>query len=222
MSSEKPGSEISKRVDKIFKDLRDVKGLVNVDHELISGDNFESQKLLITKRKWIKYPKKRLERKHLSDDAIRWALLHEEGHLSEHKGQGYFILGFIVYLLGLYLISLSTDVFENIFHHLWDNPLKQSILFLLIALLSYQLFRFTILRQTEYKCDWSAGKKIKNHYDVKNPSTVTEKLVKWYKKTREEKHITKRIWPSIKNFLLDPHPSWEKRIKRIEELDEDD
>jgi len=233
MNSKEPKSESTKRVDKIFKDLQEVKKLVNGDHYLVPGDTFESQKLFINKRKWIKYPEKRLEKKHLSDDAIRWALLHEEGHLSEHKGHHYFAYGAITYIMFcvIYFIlpSISGIAFQEkiksflYFFDIFSICFIYPILFFIVM----TLLTYILLKKTEFDCDRTAAKKMKSTYGAKNPSLLAQESYDWLKDTAEEKEELKGLRKLKQKFekllkdCFDPHPPWCERIEKLKGLDED-
>jgi len=235
MNSKKSDSESKKRVDDIFYDLRIVKKLVNEKHELVSGDSFESQRLWITKKKWIKYPEERLEKKHLSDDALRWALLHEEGHLSEHKGHHYFAWLVIISVLSLWLffsIYLPTISFNITFSYTLCNYLLSAfesmvryfiaiVIAIAIVILMPHMFYDNFLKNVESNCDRTAAKKMKNIYGVKNPSLLAQEIYDWLKDTAEEKKKEEHWFIKFLKDCFDYHPPWCERIEKLKDLDED-
>lgn len=249
MASRNKKSKTEKRVGKIFKDLRDEKKIVNDDHYLVSGEKFESKKLLITKRKWIKYPEKRLEKKHLSDDAIRWALLHEEGHLSEHKGHHYFACGLIFIVLSVLIIIIThfptyqpfsyvginftsdfwvilVDVLKVLLTIIINILICVGILLAIIFSILFVSSR-THLKETEIKCDIWAAKKLIEVHDINNPSVVVQEFADWVealklenKRKNEQFTLKEKCFKKFKDFF-DPHPPWCVRIERLKDLDED-
>lgn len=211
MKCKESDSKIEDWIKTIFEELKD-KGLVNENHDLVPGSEFESQKFLLTKRKKIYYPKEKLEKKELSDDAFRWTLLHEEAHLTINKGHQYFlsILLPIVFLSSIIYLFSDSRI-----------PLVIIGITLGISIILCNVPKLDFLRQVEYDCDRWAAEKMKKHYGKQKPTELVKNLVKWYKETKSKKNIIIRVFRKPFKLLFDPHPNLCKRIKNLKDLDED-
>lgn len=164
----------------------------------------------------ILYPGEMLERYYLSDDTIRFVLLHEEGHLSKFKLQRIFqklMIAYVpIWLLSPFYFSFRPMQILPLLTICFFNPITIVIIILIMSK--------TVFRNEESQCDYWAAKIVKEHYGYRNPSHLLKELRNWMNQAFDNAdHLDNMNRKLIR--LIAPHPSVENRIKSIELLDED-
>lgn len=191
-----------KSVSDIFEELkRD--GIISPSRKLKKGKKFESS---LFRANLIYYTD--LANEKFEEDLIKFILLHEESHLTNNKEHSIFARLSLIFLIMIYLASFFTNLIN-----IWHFFISIGILFMILIILVHAPV-LDLLKKSEYKCDFWAAKILKNEYDISEPSLTLNKLKRFKMKNG-------RSVISLIRGIIDPHPSIDLRIKRIENLVDD-
>jgi len=174
----------------------------------------------------------------ISEDSIRFSLLHEEGHFREVQSNviiglfkeivsaGILFSGFLSVISFLIFVTLSLRgnfekaellVLIAISGILFLVFFLQTILFLLIWLMTTRTFQ-TPLQMDEYSSDAYAAKALRDCFGVEKPSLclreVLEDIMKDFERIRGKKRSFYRKMQYV--FKGGTHPSIEDRVEKIE------
>ena len=186
-----------KRVENIFMELQR-NGLIDRKRKLKVARWGNLQAAKITNS--IKYNPNFT--KYLSENTIRFALLHEEGHKSK-KQFSYIAVGFTVLFIILLIVDRNLDVFsKSIISFFWA---------LTMVNLFNRLFRFDEFRADEY-----ATKKIYIQYRISPSAIFKEFMEETDKINLNEPNWIQCIWSA----LFEYHPLEIERLERIRILEE--
>lgn len=229
-------------IEKIADSLKE-KGLIQENRNIEAVEGFKpSLRLQLTKNNSILYDRYLREKWDLKEDhenTIRFILLHEEAHLTEHKFQNYsiflsstFAIFLFFSLMGIFM-HLPELLVEIAFNSCcFAGFLSIGVIFLLFITLKLSVVLSLKLLQpwnkkNEINCDLYAAKVLREHFDVKKPSKAAYRILKPrdYTPPSIPKQI-KTLFFSLKIphsllRIVDPHPHWKKRLKAIQsEVDE--
>lgn len=158
----------------------------------------------------------------LSDNSIRFFLLHEEGHHA--KGHYGFNLKSILVIIGLFLFAIPPliGIVSLLSHAESSIPFFEIIL---LTAFGCFLFCFSTslsaksLEMDEYVSDAFAAKLLRDHYFIEKPSEIAKIAFHELEKSRE-KIEKKKLWTVQKIWvaLQEYHPTYPQRIEFVKNL----
>jgi Zn-dependent protease with chaperone function len=158
----------------------------------------------------------------LSDNSIRFFLLHEEGH--HVKGHYGFYLKSVLVIIGLFLFAFPPLIGIVSLLSNTESPIPFFEIILLTAFGSF-LFCFSTslsvksLEMDEYVSDVFAAKLLRDYYFIEKPSEVVKLAFHELERSREkieEKKLwtVQKIWVALQEY----HPTHTQRIDYVKNL----
>ena len=223
------------RVERIFKELQD-KGLIDKKIRLVvKNDRYLNFKSSLWRKRILYNP---TFSKYLSDNGIRFALLHEMGHKKKIERMVIFLFLMIISLsiwlillfLLLYPLIPTNSLYAFLSFEYWMiigilvfSSLGMAFLFFVFA-----MYLHPWLSYDELYADKWAAKNLKKSYNMQCPSQVLSEFFedsKHYQDelSKEEKKLSFRdCMRKAIGMMVDPHPPDEKRVEFIrKEVDGD-
>lgn len=186
-------------IEEVFEGLKRDEH-IHKKRKLKAGRNFRGEIFLGR----ILYPEAALKREPLSDDTLRFVLLHEEGHLGRFKAPKY-----TIWILAAYMLFWIIHFFTGL------NLIPVTILYIFNPLTIFTiiiLLFITVFKRYELKCDRWAAEIVKKEYDIAEPTVLLDDLYSWLEKisgNKDIKHLKKRIATA---------PSFEELIENLKDV----
>ncbi|MDO9035044.1 MAG: M48 family metalloprotease [Methanoregula sp.] len=203
---------MNESIDGIFNELK-IKGLINRQRKLKPTNVFRNF-CVIPFLNTIYYDSKLSE---VSDNTIRFFLLHEEGHLVlKHSilKNMLMIIGIITFTLNLIWFSASSIITTLYFN-------VNIFLILLFVALFFSLFSTklfaTSLQLDEFIADVFAAEKIRDEFQNNQPSIIVKtafnEIADFYE--RIDKNCESNFLITIFSPLIEYHPTNQQRVANV-------
>ena len=142
----------------------------------------------------------------LDDNMIRFAILHEEGHLK----RGQYGITSIFFLVGLGFIPLLLGILLKFD----QNFMVFSSLFFVFVFVTSIRILTEPFHWDEYGSDEFASKILRENYDIKKPSDIVKNTLKSIPSSFDSSNLLHRLCLAF----IEYHPSTEQRVRNIVEL----
>lgn len=221
MNKKKPTTKNS--VEKVFEELKS-KGIIKKNIKIKPGFGVLNFQASIIGKSIIKYNE---ELSNLDKDVLKFAILHEVGHLERKIWRE--LIGTIISFLVALLLTLSFSEFLRLNTFFYLHLVFLVIIFFYTFSLSFRLLA-PWMKKSEFDADAWAIEQLVKFYNLKNPAKYVERVFKKYRKYLQrinEKHKS-FIWQVLKALItffttiLDYHPSDQERIFNIKTFFEED
>lgn len=145
----------------------------------------------------------------MSDDSIKFILLHEIGHTKKFQFSIIVtMIAAIAWLISYYILLRFSSV---------SNIYFISLICLIVFILTFNIFKF-LIKKDEFSADrWTAGK-LMTVYNEKHPSVILQNTLKEFKQVHPPFNIIRCFLTKVYK-LIRYHPLDEERIANIERFE---